>query len=203
MIGMLKRHEIQVLRRAGHTLEEVATFSGVSVPSVRRVIAEPPVEDLTRKGRRIGRPAKAEPFREVLVRLLAEDATVLSVELLRRARLAGYAGGKSALYELIRALRPRPVRPLVRFDGLPGEFSQHDFGEVIVRFIEGDEHRVQFFASRLKYSRWVGVALVADQGVETVVRTLVDHFAAIGGVPLVAVFDRPKTVALAWGRDGS
>jgi hypothetical protein len=94
------------------------------------------------------------------------------------------------------------VRPLVRFEGLPGEFSQHDFGEVLVRFLTGDEQRVHFFASRLKYSRWAEVMLVADEGVETVVRSLVDHFAAIGGIPLVAVFDRPKTVALTWGRDG-
>ena len=28
-------------------------------------------------------------------------------------------------------------------------------------------------------------------------RALVEHFAAMGGVPLLAVFDRPKTVALA------
>ncbi len=33
-------------------------------------------------------------------------------------------------------------------------------------------------------------------------RTLVDHLAAFGGIPLVAVFDRPKTTALSWGRDG-
>jgi hypothetical protein len=46
------------------------------------------------------------------------------------------------------------------------------------------------------------VTLVADQRVETLVRAMVDHFAAIGGVPLLAVFDRPKTVAIAWRRDG-
>ena len=40
MIDVLKRHEIQVQRRAGHTLEDVATFSGVSIGSVRRVVAE-------------------------------------------------------------------------------------------------------------------------------------------------------------------
>lgn len=33
-------------------------------------------------------------------------------------------------------------------------------------------------------------------------RALVDHIEAFGGIPLVAVFDRPKTVALRWGRDG-
>jgi transposase len=61
---------------------------------------------------------------------------------------------------------------------------------------------VHFFASRLKYPRWVEVTLVPDERVETLVRALLDHHAAFGGIPLVAVFDRPKTIALRWGRDG-
>jgi transposase len=122
--------------------------------------------------------------------------------LLRRAKLKGYAGSKSAFYDLVASLRPAPSRPLVRFEGLPGEFSQHDFGEVDVRFVSGAQRRVHFFASRLKYSRWSEVTLVPDQRVESLVRAMVDHFAAMGGVPLLAVFDRPKTVAIAWRRDG-
>ena len=43
---------------------------------------------------------------------------------------------------------------------------------------------------------------MSDEQVEALVRALVDHVAAFGGVPWVAVFDRPKTVALQWGRDG-
>jgi len=206
MIDMLKRHEIQVLRRAGHTWKEVAAISGVSVRTVRRVAEEAAVTTVDNAGerarRQVGRPAKADAFGEVIVRALTEDATLRSVELLHRARLAGYTGGKSALYALAQTLRARTVVPLVRFEGLAGEFSQHDFGEVLVRDQEGAETKVHFFASRLKYSRWVEVTLVPDERVETLVRTLVDHLAAFGGVPLVAVFDRPKTVALSWGRDG-
>src|SRR5262249_27377399 len=150
----------------------------------------------------VGRPAKAEVFRNLVVELLTRDPDVLSVEILRRAKLAGYDGGKTALYDLICHLWPTTVRPLVRFEGLAGEFSQHDFGEVDVRFLEGSQQRVHFFASRLKYSRWAEVTLVADEQAETLVRALVDHFAAIGRIPLLAVFDRPKTVAVKWSRDG-
>ena len=206
MIDMVKRHEIQVLRRAGHALAETAELAGVSQSTVQRVEAEPPVSsfdaEAERVRRRIGRPSKVEPFRPLLVGELAKQPDVLAVELLRRAQLAGYAGGKSALYELIKALRPERPRPLVRFEGLPGEFSQHDFGEVDVRYLDGTSRRVHFFASRLKYSRWVQVSLVADERVESLVRALVDHFAAMGGIPLLAVFDRPKTVALKWDRQG-
>lgn len=206
MIEMLKRHEIQVLRRAKHSLPEVAKLAGVSVRSVQRVEAEPTVNSVNneaeRERRGIGRPSKAAPFRSFVVELLAKEPELMSLEVLRRARLDGYAGGKSAFYGLIHSIRPEPIRLMTRFEGLPGEFSQHDFGEVDVRFLDGSKKRVHFFASRLKYSRWVEVTLVPDERVETLVRTMVDHFAAMGGIPLLAVFDRPKTVALKWERDG-
>lgn len=62
---------------------------------------------------------------------------------------------------------------------------------------------MHFFASRLKYSRWAEVSLVEDERVESLVRALIEHFAAFGGIPLLAVFDRPKTIAIAWRRDGT
>lgn len=206
MIDMLKRHAIQVLRQAGHDQTDVAHLVDVGVRTVRRVEAESPVthidNEAERHRRSIGRPAKAEPMRAVIAEILALEPTLLSVEILRRAKLKGYKGGKSALYDLIRTVRPKPIRPMVRFEGLPGEFTQHDFGQVEVRFLSGTREVVHFFASRLKYSRWVEVTIVPDERAETLVRTWADHFAAIGGIPLLAVFDRPKTVALKWDRSG-
>jgi len=79
---------------------------------------------------RVGRPSTAEPYRQVVTDILGEDAALLSVEILRRARLAGCDGGKTALHELIAAVRPRDVPVEMRFEGLPGEFSQHDFGQI-------------------------------------------------------------------------
>jgi transposase len=206
MIDMLKRHEIQVLRRAGHSLDEVAELAGVSRRSVVRVEAEGAVSQVdneaARAQRGIGRPSKAEPFRPFVVEQIAKEPQLLSLEIVRRARLAGYGGGKSALYELIHAIRPKRVRLLTRFEGLPGEFCQHDFGQVDVRWLDGTQQRVHFFASRLKYSRWTEVSLVEDETVESLVRAMVDNFAAMGGIPLLSVFDRPKTIAQSSDRDG-
>ncbi len=202
MLDVLKRHEIQVLRKAGIEQEKVAELTGASVRSVRRVEQEPPVTKLERPVRHVGRPAKAERFRAFLVEKLTKDPHTMSLELLRLAKLDGYAGGKTALYDLIKQVRPKTPRPVVRFEGLPGEFTQHDFGQVMVNFVDGKSKRFHFFASRLKYSRTVQVSLVENEQAETLARTLVDHFAAFGGIPLVAVFDRPKTIALKWSKDG-
>lgn len=206
MLPLLKRHEIQVLRHAGHSRAEVARLTGVSINTIKRVDREADVvavDDRAETRRRaIGRPSKAEPFRDWIAKSLEPEPELPTLELLRRARLAGYKGQKTAFYGLVQSLRPTPKTPLVRFEGLPGEFTQHDFGEVDVRFVDGRRKRVAFFASRLKYSRWVEVSLVDDQRVETLCRTLVEHFDRIKGVPLLAVFDRPKTVVIGTTEDG-
>jgi transposase len=206
MINQLKRHEVQVLLEAGHTQKDVAGLAKVSVRTVRRIVEEPAVkhvdDDAERTRRGIGRPSTVEPFRTLVTTLLEQEPSMLSVEVLRRARLEGYLGGKSALFTLVASLRVQQLRLTMRFEGLPGEFSQHDFGQVKVRYLDDSVETVHFFASRLKYSRWVAVTPVDNEVVETLVRRLAEHFTQFGGVPLCAVFDRPKTVALTWGEDG-
>src|SRR5215471_16538557 len=206
MLGMLKRHEIEVLLKAGHPKVQVAELAGVSLCSVKRIAEEGPVvqvdEAVERRKRGIGRPSRVENFRKRVAEILAEKADLPSVEILRRVREGGYTGGKSTLYGLVASLRPKEVKPLVRFEGLPGEFSQHDFGHVDAEFGDGTSCRIRFLASRLKYSRWIRVSLVKDETVETLVRTLARHLDSWGGAPLLCVFDRPKTVALKWRRNG-
>jgi transposase len=203
---MLKHHEIEILLKAGHSKTEVARLAGVSLCSVKRIAEENPVahadDAAEREKRRIGRPSLVENFRKVVLDILGEKADLPSREVLRRVREAGYRGGKTALYGLVASLRPKSVKPLVRFEGLPGEFSQHDFGQVDVEFVDGSARRVHFFASRLKYSRYIRVSLVKDETVESLVRNLAEHLQGWGGAPLLCVFDRPKTIALKWKRNG-
>ena len=96
----------------------------------------------------------------------------------------------------MRELRPSAVRPVARFEGVAGEFSQHDFGGVRLRWRgSGPAGRVHFFCSRLNFSRYALVKLVADQRTETLVLSLAEHFQHWGGIPLLAVFDRASLSA--------
>jgi transposase len=197
MYDAMKRHEIQILKNAGVMNREVVEVTGVSRRTVQRVASEPAVENLLERSQsRVGRPSKVDNLREHIAEILGKEPDLPTVEILHRVRERGYQGGKSALYNLVAALRSPVTAPVVRFEGLPGEFSQHDFGMVAVRYLSGKQERVHFFASRLKYSRWSYVEVVTDETVESLVRALLNSFAAFCGVPLVAVFDRPKTVVL-------
>jgi len=203
---MLKRHEVEVLLKAGHSQAEVARLTEVGLRSVQRLAKEVPVvhvdDAAERKQRRIGRPNVVENFRKQVATILEQEPDLPSLEILRRVRETGYEGGKTALYGLVASIRPQTSKPLVRFEGLPGEFSQHDFGQVEVKFLDGSIKRVHFFASRLKYSRYIRVSLVEDEKVESLVRTVAQHLQDWGGRPLLCVFDRPKTIAVEWEKNG-
>jgi transposase len=204
MLTLLERHKIQVLLDAEFSAADVAERTGVSVDTVRRVQRESGVThtDDTRehRERRIGRPSVAAPYAKKVALWLRDDPDLPTQELLRRAKEDGYTGHKTAFYALVAGARPARSAPIVRFEGLPGEFSQHDFGHVDVRFVDGRKKRVHFFASRLKYSRFAVVTLVENERVETIIRCLARDFVAFGGLPLMAVFDRPRTIVTKSGK---
>ncbi len=190
----MKRHQVEVLSRAGFSLRAVARKAGISRNTVKRILrgAPPPEED----HRPIGRPPVAASFEGAVRALLAEQWDLPTVKVLRRLREAGYSGGKNPVYQMVRRLRRVVAPPLVRFEGLAGEFAQGDFGHVRVGYDDGTTEILHFFAARLKWSRRVHVELGENEQVESLVRALLSAFDSLRGVPLPCVFDNPKTVVL-------
>ena len=98
---MLKRHEVEILLKAGHPKTEVARLSGVSLRSVKRIAEENAVvhvdDAAERAQRQIGRPSTVTHFRKQVIEIVQETPDLASLEILRRVRESGYTGGKTAL----------------------------------------------------------------------------------------------------------
>ena len=202
MIDVMTRTKIHHLAQGGVLQSEIAERCGVGKRSVERILGEPPptpaeiVSGRRHARKRPGRPPKADEATVERIRMLLEcDPKLPATEVLRLAREWGFTGGRSQMAELVKRLRPTPRKePVVRFEGLPGEYAQFDFGECEVTFTCEGKQRVQFFAGRLKFSRFMHVVLVADQQAETLLRSLLSCLAAFGGSPKEWVFDNPRTV---------
>src|SRR5258707_1812858 len=134
MLGMLKRHEVEILLKAGHPKTEVARLSGVSLRSVKRIAGERAVvhvDDARERGKRkIGRPSTVANFRKQVMAILQETPDLASLEILRRVREAGYRGGKTVLSALVASPRLKPAEARGGFEGLLREFKKHDFWRV-------------------------------------------------------------------------
>lgn len=193
--GKLTHHQISA------RLAEEGSLENASPRSVRRILKEPtPDEEALASGRRSGpgRPSIAEGYRHRIATVLEEEPHLQTGELLRRAKEWGYAGGKTAFYDLVKTIRKPAAsgEPIVRFEGVPGEYAQFDFGERRQRFRNGHSRKVIAFVGRLKYSRHTHVEIVPDMKAETLIRAIIACLEAWGCVPLIWVFDNPKTVRI-------
>lgn len=198
---MLDRHAIQELLRAGAKPRQIATQFAISRRTVERIAREARVADAddrrARAARHVGRPPLADAVRDHVRALLLAEPEIPPGEVWRRLTAAGHPVGLSTTYRVLAGVRREiPAEVLVRFEGVAGEFAQFDFGQVDVKLTTGQRRRIHFAAYRLKWSRWVHVALVPSERVEPLVRSLLVAFEASGGVPLRVVFDNPKTVVL-------
>jgi len=145
---------------------------------------------------RPGAPSKVSTVRERIAEALTGDPSLPTGALFTRARQEwGYQGRRSAFYALAKSVRPAAAPALMtRFEGLPGEYAQFDFGQAVVSFAGGRKERVHFFAGRLKFSRYMHARRTPDERSESLVRAVVDCLHAWQGSPSQWVFDNPTTV---------
>ncbi len=199
----MERSTIQVLAKRGKSQRQIAKELGHSRATVARALQEP--VDTTPARRH--RASKVDPYRPQIEHWLKDGLSIVRMlELARADPDQPYTGGRSVFNDMVRRIREELARASVdvpiRFEGLPAEYLQVDWGEVRgLPFTQQAPGTRYFLACRLKYSRWSWVRFTTDMRQETLLRGLVDCFVALGWVPWVLVFDNMKTVTS--GRDAA
>ena len=199
----MERSTIHLLHKRGKSQREIARELGRSQSTVARALSEPVDRQPSVAAAEVERRSVPRADRGV-AEAGAErraDARVGA----RRSRAAvrrrqfGVAGGGAP--RAAGGLHEQAVADVpIRFEGLPGEYLQVDWGEIRhFPFTQQPPATRYFLACRLKYSRWTWVRFTDDMRQETLFRGLVDCFLALGCVPWVLVFDNMKTVTI--GRD--
>ena len=183
--------EIQLLKKHGFSLRQIAKEVGCAVNTVRRQLAE---VEMPKYIRQVRRPTKLAPYegylraRQEAARPLWIPATVL----MREIQARGYLGGYSQLRAWMRTLRPMSAPdPVVRFETAAGEQLQVDW----VEFRKGSQP-LHAFCATLGYSRASYVEFVSDMKVQTLIACHERAFEAFGGVPKRVLYDNMKTVVL-------
>jgi transposase len=183
--------EIEVLRKHGFSLRQIAAEVGCAVNTVRRHLAagQPPKYE-----RRKPRATKLGPYEDYLRerQAAAQPQWIPATVLQREIAVQGYQGGMSQLRAFLQGLRPVPPEdPVVRFETTPGEQLQVDW----VEFRKGADPLYAFCAT-LGYSRASHVEFVTDMKVDPLIECHQRTFAALGGVPRRVLYDNMKTIVL-------
>lgn len=200
MFDFMDRAAALALKRAGLKNTEIAERLNMHRNSVTRILAVP----ITKRYRREAAPHAASPYADFIKKWLEGDVPVKRMlEIVREDEDRPYQGGKSAFYRGVKKLREQwdldRSERWSRFEGLPGEYAQVDWGEVRqLSFKDGPKKRY-FLAVRLKFSRAVFVKWTDSMKLEVLIHGLIEAFEYFGGVPWILVFDNMKTVTT--GRD--
>ncbi len=199
----MERSTIHYLKQKGWTNVQIAEFLGHHRDTIARALREPVDQQPAPRQRQ----SAVAVFHDQIHAWLDQKLSVQRMlELAREDPDHPYLGSLAAFYDYVRPVRRAraalPASVAVRFEGLPGELLQIDWGEVRqFPFTHPDlvGQTRYFFAARLKYSRWMFVQFTADMREETLLRCLLACFVELGGVPWVVTTDNMKTVTL--GRD--
>lgn len=202
MLRFMDRSTIHYLKQKGWSNTQIAQFMGHHRDTIARVLRE----DVDRAPAPRQRTSSVSVF-DHKIRLWIDQQLPVTrmLELARADPDHPYLGGPTAFFDFIRAFRrqqgllPTPSSVPLRFEGLPGEFLQIDWGEqrnfpFSAPSLKGVTR--YFFAARLKYSRFMFVQFTTNMREETLLHCLIACFRAIGGVPWVVTTDNMKTVVL-------
>ena len=203
MLRYMERSTIYYLKQKGWTNVQIAEFTGHHRDTIARVLRE----EVDKKPTTRQRESRVAVFETQIREWLDQNVPVIRMlELARADAEHPYTGGETAFYDYVRKVRrarqQTPRNLALRFEGVPGEYLQIDWGEVReMPFTKaGMEHQTRyFFAARLKYSRYMYVSFHTDMREETLLRCLIACFTEIAGVPWAVVTDNMKTAVL--GRD--
>ncbi len=192
MLRAEEQMELEILRRHGESVRELARSTGRSRNTVRRYLREGEAACLRKAAP--PRVEKLDPYKEYIIGRLkaAEPDRIPAAVLFREIRSRGYAGGDTRLKEFIRGLAPVPVPPpVVRFETEPGRQMQADWA-----CVGRGEDKLSVFIGTLGWSRSAYIEFCDDERVETLIACHDNAFLAFGGVPIEALLDNMKTVVI-------
>jgi transposase len=193
MLRAEEQMELEILRRHGESVRELARSTGRSRNTVRRYLREGEAACFRKAGP--PRVEKLDLYKEYIInrQKAAEPDRIPAAVLFREIRLRGYTGGDTRLKEFIRGLAPAPVPPpVVRFETEPGRQMQADWASV-----GRGEDKLSVFIGTLGWSRSAYIEFCDDERVETLISCHDNAFLAFGGVPAEALLDNMKTVVIA------
>lgn len=196
MLDFMERSAIKLLKKRGNTDTQIARVLGRDRKTVRKALAEPADKELQRPKR----GSVIDPYEDKILQWMQEGIPVtVMLERVRKEPQNPYQGGRSVFYQRVQFIRQEnqmtKQKAIWRFEGLPGEYLQVDWGEKRnFPFTQIPQNTRYCFVGRLKYSRWIYAEFHDNMCYETLIRCILRCFENLGGVPWVLVFDNMSTV---------
>ena len=200
MLDLEERFMIRDLHRKGVSISEIARRTGRDRKTIRKIITGAVTPKSVQRKRK--QATKLGAYEGYLKQRIGEG--VLNTrKLLRELKARGYQGGLTQLILYVQPYRTsREERSVLRFETLPGQQAQVDWGSFGYISHEGRQQRLYAFVMTLGYSRMLYLEFTTRTDVSTWLRCHQHAFEYFGGVPEEMLHDNLKTAVLSRGAGG-
>jgi len=194
MIHQERQLEILFGKKNGLSFRETARVNGCDPRTAKKYIEHP--ELIGKRRQCASRGSLVDQYQDVIESYLKDEqgnhrATWIYDQMVK----AGYCGGYEIVKRAVRAMKERRGRlAYVRFETMPGEQAQVDFGEFQVTLADGTIKKYYLFAMILGFSRHIFARLLERCDLPSFLEAHIDGFEFFGGVPQEVLYDRMRNV---------
>jgi len=192
----MERSTIKLLKKRGNTNTQIAQVLGRDMKTVKKAL----IETADKEYNQPQRGSLVDGYEDNIRQWLVEGLPVtVMIQKAREDEQKPYQGGRSIFYQRVQLIRRElkidSQKAIWRFEGLPGEYLQVDWGEKRnFPFTQIPQETRYCFVGRLKYSRFLHAEFHDNMRYETFIRCILRCFESLDGVPWVLVFDNTRTV---------
>jgi transposase len=197
MIDQRTIFEIHRLANEGISARKITRSLNLNRKTVSKYLRDPNPKRPT-----IQRVSKLDPFKQEIERMLEIDPKASAVVILQRIASLGFDAEITILRDYLRKIRGKSKRrqPFIRFESLPGEQCQIDWGHFGSLTYGTTKRKLYCMAVIECYSRMLYLEFTHSQRQETLHRCLLNAFRFFQGTPKELVHDNMLTAVIE--RDG-
>jgi transposase len=195
MLNQRDIFEIHDLARKKYSKRRIAEILRHDRDTVAKYLADP-----TPVRKKCIRQSMLDLYREEIRSLLDRDPDASAAVIRQRIAEKGYRGGISILRDFLRTVRPKSRRAFIRFESVPGEQCQTDWGHFGTMTYGNTSRKLYCFAITECHSRMLYIEFTHAQNQATLHRCLINAFRFFGGTTRELVHDNMLTAVIE--RDG-
>ncbi|MGV8133767.1 MAG: IS21 family transposase [Mangrovibacterium sp.] len=188
----------------GWPVRRLSREFGISRGRVKRILSDN-ARERERGSQKLNppqsKPSKLDEYKPYIRELLEKfgNPPITNQRILELLAEKGYQGGKTILRDHLVLVRGKKTpEPIHCVETSPGQRACHDWSDYFIDFTLRGSEKVTFLSFILNYSRRQYIEVVEDKSQETLLRSLINAFVYLDGVPREVKSDNQKACVDRW-----
>ncbi len=192
MIKLEEHMNIQALSKRGYSTRAIARMTGLHRKTIKKYLEQKALPVY----KAINRENKIDPYKYLIEGWIEREKFQAS-RIYDLLLLQGFKGSERTVRRYMQQIKQkRDQVAYIRFETMPGQQAQVDFGDFVIENADGKKKTIYCFIMVLGFSRKMYVCFIERCTMENFLRSHQQAFKFFGGMPSEIVYDNMKNVVI-------